>query len=156
MRLVVEFGPGTGCFTRAMLARLGQQARLFAFEPSETFARYLREEIADPRLRVIQAGAQDVHALLSDQDSVDCIVSGIPFSTLPSGDGERIVEASRAVLHAGGTFVAYQMRRNIEPLLAARFADVATAHEWRNIPPCRIYWAGGSQPRLGSSAAPVP
>ena len=141
MRLVVEFGPGTGCFTKAMLARLSPQARLVAFETSGIFATYLRDTIADPRLRIVQAGAQDVRAVLKDHGPVDCIVSGLPFSTLPPGDGTQIVGASRAVLGTGGTFVAYQMRRDVEPLLAGNFAEVTTTREWRNVPPCRIYWA---------------
>src|SRR3989338_19199 len=59
-RTVVEFGPGTGAITRALLDALPRQATLYSFEISPRFRDYLRQKLADPRLVVISAGAECV------------------------------------------------------------------------------------------------
>lgn len=145
VRLAVEFGPGTGKFTKAILERLVPQARLIAFETGAGFVRYLGETIDDPRLQVIEAPALAVGQIAGHQGAVDYIVSGIPFSTLPAGEGEEIIAASCEILNDRGRFVAYQMRRNIAALLERRFRDVRMGFEWRNIPPCHLYWASGKR-----------
>jgi len=61
-RTVVEFGPGTGAITRALLDALPRQATLYSFEISPRFRDYLRQKLADPRLVVIdkeQGGKAD-------------------------------------------------------------------------------------------------
>jgi phospholipid N-methyltransferase len=141
MRLVVEYGPGSGCFTRAMLDRLDRRARIVAFETGAHFVRHLRDTIDDPRLVVMDSPAQMVEAGLSEFGPADCIVSGIPFSTLAPGDDEAIMNASCAVLATDGQFVAYQMRRNVLAPLQRHFRRVREDREWRNIPPCHIFWA---------------
>ena len=57
-RLIVEFGPGTGVMTRRLLAAARSDAKLLAFEINPRFVDYLREEITDPRLEIIAAGAR--------------------------------------------------------------------------------------------------
>lgn len=141
IRTVVEFGPGAGGFTAAILERLAPGGRLIAFETSLDFATHLKSAIDDPRLLVIEASAESIGDRVR-KASVDCIVSGIPFSTLPYRQAEQIMEASWEALKPDGQFVAYQMRRDIENLLRPRFAHVDTGFEWRNIPPCHLYWAG--------------
>lgn len=143
IRLFVEFGPGTGSFTRAALARLAPQARLVALETGRDFVRHLKRTIADPRLHVIEAPAQAVAEIMADYGPADCILSGIPFSTLPADDRRRIARASREALSPEGVFVAYQMRKGVRRLLEERFSEIREDYEWRNVPPCHIYWASG-------------
>jgi phospholipid N-methyltransferase len=142
-RLLIEFGPGTGAFTRAALAHLPADATLLALDTSCAFIDHLRKSIDDPRLQTVCAPAADVAAVVKDRGlrPADCIVSGLPFSTLAPKESERTMRASRAVLAAHGIFCAYQMRRTIEPLLQAHIGVIRSAYEWRNIPPCHLYWA---------------
>jgi phospholipid N-methyltransferase len=141
IRLVVEYGPGTGCFTRAILDRLDPRGRVVAFETGGHFVRHLRETIDDPRLSVVESPAQMAAAGLSEHGPVDCILSGIPFSTLAPGEDESLMKASCDVLADDGQFVAYQMRRSVLAPLRRNFGRVRHDREWRNIPPCHIYWA---------------
>jgi phospholipid N-methyltransferase len=53
--LVVELGAGTGSHTTAVLARLGPQADLVAFEIDPVLADALRTSLPDPRLQVVTA-----------------------------------------------------------------------------------------------------
>lgn len=141
-RLLIEFGPGIGRFTAAALERMRGDATLIAIDSSERFTNYLRAAIPDPRLRALTRSARDVAAVVEGQgfDRVDCILSGIPFSTLPAGEGEAIVRASRRLLRPGGLFVAYQVKDEIRPLLERHFIKRGEAYEWRNLPPYHLYW----------------
>lgn len=139
----VEYGPGTGEFTRGVLRRLNDNASLIAIETGEDFVELLRSAISDSRLTVVQGGAQDVEAILRRLKAgrPDCILSGLPVSTLEPDEAEAIIGASRAVLHPAGQLVAYQMRRAIEQYLHHHFEKVETGFEWWNVPPCHLYWA---------------
>lgn len=143
MHLVVEYGPGIGPLTRAALTRMRPDARLVALDTSAGFTRHLRTSISDPRLRPVTASAADVQMVLADEgfSRIDCVLSGVPFSTMPIETGAAIMDATCNLLRHDGFFVAYQVRDAIAPLLSARFAEVRKAKEWRNIPPCQLYWA---------------
>lgn len=139
----VEYGPGTGRFTQAALARLPAHARLIAIDTNEAFAHHLRRHINDPRLRVVNGSAEDVRDILRRQGlaTADCILSGIPFSSIPNDKAAHIMEASAAILGPEGRFLAYQMRTAIEDHMFRRFQVIEEGFSWRNIPPCHLYWA---------------
>ncbi|WP_380871732.1 hypothetical protein ACFB49_26860 [Sphingomonas sp. DBB INV C78] len=143
VRLVVEFGPGTGPLTRALLAHMPRASRLVAIDVSDPFTAYLRRTIHDPRLMAVTGSAEDAAGLLKARGvgQADLIVTGIPFSTMSNIQADRIMDGSLQVLRQDGMFLAYQMRSAIAPLLHARFEYVRKSYEWRNIPPCHLYWA---------------
>ncbi|WP_051132583.1 class I SAM-dependent methyltransferase [Sphingobium bisphenolivorans] len=145
VRTVVEFGPGTGVFTRALLDRLPRDARLLALDTSEGFIGHLRATIPDSRLIAAAGCATEIRRIMSAHglEQVDCILSGLPFSTVPPEVADRIMDASRRMLNEDGYFLAYQMRSAVHPLLRRHFARVEKGFEWRNIPPCHLYWAHG-------------
>lgn len=142
-RVVVEYGPGTGPFSRALLAKMPRDSRLVAIDVSPRFTRHLRRTIADPRLLAVTACASSVAEILEKHvlGSADLIITGIPFSTMSRDEGRRIIDISAQVLRDEGTFLAYQMRSTIAPMLAERFAETRKSYVWRNIPPCHLSWA---------------
>jgi phospholipid N-methyltransferase len=151
IKLFVEFGSGTGAFTRAALSRLPADAALLALDTSPAFVDHLRASIDDSRLHAVCAPAANVAAILRERrlPPADCILSGLPFSTLEPAEADRTMRASRAILALDGMFCAYQMRRAIEPLLKTNFGAIHAAYEWRNIPPCHLYWTDAG-PHLSS------
>ncbi len=153
MGTVVEFGPGSGALTRALLARIRHDARLVAIDTDPGLTRYLATTIADRRLNALSGSALDVRAMLARLgiDRADCIVSGIPFSGLAQGQRRLVLEESARLLGASGVFLAYQMRRSIEPGLHQIFARVERQRYWLNLPPCYLYFATGAKvSRLGT------
>lgn len=142
-RVVVEYGPGSGPLTRAMLARMPRDSRLVAIDVSRDFTRHLRRTIDDRRLLAVTDSAASVADILADHrlGSADMIVTGIPFSTIPQHIGGGILDTSAQVLADDGALLAYQMRRAIAPMLERRFGEVQKSFVWRNIPPCHLYWA---------------
>lgn len=142
-RLFVEYGPGVGTFTRPILDRLGEDARLLTIDTNPDFTRYLKQSIDDPRLLTVTGSAADVESILADQgfESADFVLSGLPFSTLPPGVGDRIGEATAKVLRPGGAFLVYQFSPKVEDFLKPHFGKIDRGFEWINVPPARLFWA---------------
>ena len=142
-RLFVEYGPGVGTFTHAVLDRLHPDATLLAIDLNLDFVAYLEAQSDDPRLKVVHGSAADVRRFIKEAGHVqaDYILSGLPFSTLPAGVGEAICAETRAALVPGGSFMVYQYSRYVLRLLTPLFGDVEYEWAWRNIPPCRIFRA---------------
>jgi phospholipid N-methyltransferase len=140
---MVEYGPGTGVFTSAILARLQPCARLIAIDTSPSFTDHLASAITDERLHVVTGSAADVQHIMAELGllQADCIISGLPFSTLEPEVATQIIDGSVQILSPDGVFMAYQMRTAVRALLERRFDMVRAAYEWRNIPPCHLYWA---------------
>lgn len=140
--VLVEYGPGTGRFTEGALARMRRGSTLVAIDACPGFTAHLEAAIDDPRLRAVSGSAADAPRIVARAGlgEADCIISGLPFSTLPDGEAETIVAASARLLRPGGLFLAYQVRDHIRPLLEARFNRLGEAYEWRNLPPCHLYW----------------
>ncbi|HUD95827.1 AAA family ATPase [Sphingobium sp.] len=144
INLMVEFGPGTGAFTATALGYLRPDATLLAIDTSSDFTQHLRRTLGgDSRLIVVTGSASDLDAILAARgiNHIDCILSGLPFSTLSEAEARRIVDASARLLRPSGSFLAYQMRTAIRPYLVARFDTVMHDFEWWNLPPCHLYRA---------------
>src|SRR5271169_4104642 len=66
-RVLVEYGPGVGTFTREILKRMRCDAVLVAIELNTDFVEYLRDHVRDPRFRVVQGSAARVRGVLAEQ-----------------------------------------------------------------------------------------
>lgn len=137
---VVELGPGTGGTTHTLLNELGPRGRLLSIEVEEEFVEMLKE-IDDPRLIPHHGSAVDIASILAMHHlaAPDVVISGIPFSTMPTEIGEKIVRAIHDVLRPGKSFVAYQMRDRVAELATPVFGKPEVSLELINIPPMRVY-----------------
>jgi phospholipid N-methyltransferase len=140
-RVIVEYGPGTGPFTRALLDRLSPDSRLVLIESNPEFAGILHR-LGDPRVRLFQAGAQEVARLLGP-GRADYVLSGIPFSHFDDVLRSRILEDTRAILAPGGAFLAYQSSARLRGPLERVFSSVRVTLEPFHIPPLVVFEARG-------------
>lgn len=138
--VAVELGSGTGGTTRALLDAIPPGARLMAIERTAEFAEALAD-LDDERLTVIHGCASTIGTELARQgiDSADAVVSGIPFSTLPSDLAEDIIRQIHLALRPGGRFVAYQLSRRVAEYAQPVFGSPRVEHELRNVPPLRVF-----------------
>lgn len=153
--LVVELGAGTGSHTAAVLARLGPQARLVAFEIDPALAGALRAKLPDPRLQVVTGSAEAVEEVLAGRRP-DVVVSALPFTSLPAGTGRLILERSARVLAPEGVLLVLQYSPFIARELSRLFARLDRSVCLLNVPPaflyaCREPLAAGSSAPDGSS-----
>lgn len=153
-RCVVELGPGTGGTTRALLAALPPQARLLAIELNAELAQRLQARVRDPRLIVHHGSALALAEILAQWrlPAPDAVVSGIPFSVLPTAVAQGIGAAIRDHLAPGGRFVAYQFRDHVAGYLSPLMGAPRREWEWFNMPPVRIFrWVKTLSPDSGDT-----
>jgi len=141
--LFVEYGPGVGTFTRPILDNLGPDARLIAIDTNADFIDYLRRDIDDPRLIAVAGSAADVEKIVAAHgfDHADFVLSGLPFSTLPTGVGDAIGKATGRVIRDGGAFLVYQFSPKVRDYIAPFFERIERGFEWINMPPATLFWA---------------
>ncbi|MEL6876961.1 MAG: methyltransferase domain-containing protein [Pseudomonadota bacterium] len=149
----VEYGPGIGTFCRPVLERLRGDAALVVIDTNPLYIEYLTQTIRDPRFHAVLGSAEHVEQHLADLNmpQADYVLSGLPFSTLPSGVAPAITEATYKVLKPGGAFLAYQFTAAVRHESAKFFERIDAGFEWLNILPCKLYWAW-KEPK--SDAAP--
>lgn len=158
--LVVELGAGTGSHTRAILSRLGAQARLVAFEIDPALAATVRERLPDARLEVVTASAENLQQHL-DGRRPQVVVSALPFTSLPAGVGSVILERTAQVLAPGGVLLVLQYSSLIASELSRLFGWVRRKVCLRNVPPAFLYACrdprppGGGGSRSGTASGPA-
>lgn len=140
VKTLIEYGPGTGIFTKSLLEHLPEDGKLYAFETNALFIEKL-EHIDDPRLTVFHHSVEEMLTLLPEDviGTADHVISGIPFSFFDWELKISIMEKTRSVLKNGGSFLAYQTPGHMEEPLMHVFGNVEKDLCWRNIPPYYIY-----------------
>lgn len=105
---VVELGPGTGSFTSAIVERLGPAGRVLAIELEPAFAAQIRQRW--PQVDCVSASAVTLAAIAADRGltSIDHVISGLPFASLPIPVTRAILDGISRLLRPGGTFTAFQ------------------------------------------------
>lgn len=167
--VIVEFGPGTGTFTRAVLealpagwlaepgeaharahARADARGRFIAIEFNAALARILHEQY--PQVTIHNDDAANVLTILKKEGlapaSVDAIVSGLGWPSFSDQQRTRILEGAHAALRPGGelrTFgyhVGLLMRGawHFRSEVRRLFKEVHISRVvWRNAPPAFVY-----------------
>jgi phospholipid N-methyltransferase len=141
-RVIVEYGPGVGVITAEVLRRLRPDGRLIAIETNPEFVRFLRASTSDPRLSVVQGSAEAVVEVLRRHgvDRADCIISGIPFSTIPPPLRAHILRETRSALEPHGAFLVYQFSSRVLDDLRRTFHDVRRSFAPLNVLPAHLFF----------------
>jgi phosphatidylethanolamine/phosphatidyl-N-methylethanolamine N-methyltransferase len=136
---IVEFGPGTGRFTEAILARGVPPENVTLFELDEEFVAYLRQKF--PGVTVHQLPAQEAARLVDP--GVSTVISGLPLLSMPPEVREGIVDAAFKVLGPRGRYVqfTYGPRPPLPPeTILSLGLTVNKGHKvWGNLPPATVY-----------------
>lgn len=139
---LVEYGAGTGVFSKHVLDKMTPDSNLFLFETNDILYKKLLE-IKDQRVHFFRKSVEYVTKSLDRSliGNVDYIISGIPFSFLDKDQKKSILNQSKELLKEGGAFLAYQTSGHLKEPLEDTFGNVETEWEWRNIPPMTVYRA---------------
>ncbi len=147
---VVEFGPGTGSFTQAVLNAQPAGGRYLGVELAPEFVSHLRERFPDQDFA--QASAADAFDLHADRGlpPADAVLCGLPFASLPAQVQDGVVHAADRLLARGGTFRTFQYRHAFHMVNAKAFRarmdalfgpGQCVAKVLRNVPPaCVMSW----------------
>jgi phospholipid N-methyltransferase len=163
MRSIVEYGPGTGVFTRAVLERLPAgwvdqcapvaapgRRTFIAIEYNPELASLVRSRF--PGVCVENESAEHVEAICARHGvgpgQVDLIVSGLGWVAIEPGLCTRMLEATRRMLRPGGEFRTFGYHVGLMMPHAAHFRrEIArvfpgvtrTRAVWANLPPAFVY-----------------
>ncbi|HOE67762.1 MAG TPA: methyltransferase domain-containing protein [Candidatus Hydrogenedentes bacterium] len=146
--VVVEFGPGTGAITQVILEHLTPGAKFFAIEINPNFAQMLK--VRFPHVQVVHDSATNTqrHLQSLDEESCDCIVSGLPWAAFKGPLQDALLDAVSTCLRPGGHFATYMYLQSqclpsahrFKHEIARRFSSVSTTPiVWRNFPPAIVY-----------------
>src|SRR5664279_263345 len=141
--LVMELGPGTGVFTRALLAHGVKPEQLLLIEANASFAAHLEDCLPGVTVIADDAGALPRILQSHGHSHVAHIISGLPFRSLKPQQRQQITAAIGEVLQPGGVLVqfTYSLRPPIAPfdaknagLIGKRKALVVS-----NLPPAFVW-----------------
>lgn len=145
LKLVIEYGPGTGAITYQILERMPKDAKFVAAEPNEVFRGHLMEEMLP--IEIIPDYAQNIAAtVLERYGAADLVVSGLPCSIMSIDTLKDLFGSTQKLLRDGGEFRMFiythtllmpKMHRMLA-LLKGSFSRVETNVIWRNVPPATI------------------
>lgn len=139
---VIELGPGTGVFTRALIGQGVAESDLAMVEKGAEFAEVLARRFPRAALLCIDA-AEIGGAALPFTVPVGAVVSGLPLLSIPAAKVSSILAGSFAHMRADGAF--YQFTYGPRCPVPKAILDglgleaVRVGRTLRNIPPAAVY-----------------
>lgn len=139
--IIVEYGPGNGVFTKKLLKLANPNATLFVFELNEDFYNTLKHKFNDPRMVLLNQGAETLPEVLKAHniDKVDAILSSLPLAMIPIAIKNKILDNSHSCLKKNGIFLQYQYSLNAKKDIEKRYGKLKVNVIPLNVPPAFVY-----------------
>lgn len=145
---VLEYGPGTGTFTEFVLREMRPGAKFAAIELNPHFAEIFKSR--HPLVPLFEDSVTNVHGICESagMQSVDCIVSGLPWATFSQSLQVQCLDETMRVLKPGGRFATFTYVHSQAFAGAKRFASLLPDYfeivskspvVWLNLPPAFVY-----------------
>lgn len=141
-KVIVEFGPGTGVFTREIVSRMEPDCKLIVFELHEEFFKKLTDEFQDQSSVVLKnESAENIGTVLKDNNltHADVVISSLPLANFPSELIDSILKNSVSALTKNGRYIQFQYSLTSKKYLQKYFNSIQINFTARNIPPAFIY-----------------
>ncbi len=139
--VIVEYGPGTGSFTRELIANRKPGTALILVEQNEHFCRELETRYGGlGNVYIIHGDAGDIGRYLWElgYDKADYIVSGLPFTSLPRNVSDNILTATKTALSERGKFITFQYSLLKRRFFERYFSITDYQKEVWNLPPAYV------------------
>lgn len=138
---IVEYGAGTGVFTREVVARKRRDTTYIVIEQNDRFYEILRKQFHGmPGVVLIHGDAGNVCGFLKEQGfrHADYIISGLPFTSLPQQVSHRILSQTPKAIGTEGVFTTFQYTLLRKTFLENYFNIQKIVRVWRNLPPAYV------------------
>lgn len=153
---IIELGPGTGVFTRALLARGVAESDLTLIEYGPEFVPSLQRRF--PQARVLQMDAAKLaHAELFEGEPVGAVVSGLPLLSMSPRKITAILGGAFTYIRPGGAFYQFTygprcpVPRPILDRLGLKARRIGATVS--NVPPAAVYKITRRKPLAGGAPA---
>lgn len=150
---IVEYGPGTGVFTEKIMARKREDTVFLVFETNYEFYKSLNDTYGHKKnVKIINDSAENIKFYLEELniESIDYIVSGLPFTSLPKEVSKAILKASIEVLKDKGYLITFQYSLAKKKFFNEYFNDMRIKRSLINLPPAYVLTFQGNQSRVCS------
>jgi phospholipid N-methyltransferase len=145
---IVEFGPGTGSFTREILRQKKENAFFVGIEMNPRLVEILRQNLPDAN--IISDSAENTPAILKNHhlNEADCIVSGLPWASFSPELQDKLLTAAVQSLRPGGRFTTFAYLQGLMLPSGQRFRKklretFSKVHSgriiWKNMPAAFVY-----------------
>jgi phospholipid N-methyltransferase len=137
---ILELGPGTGVFTKALVEALRPADHLDVVELNDSFYRMVHERFHGGQVSVHHMNVLD----FEQSEPYDFIYSSIPYRALPSALSTAIWRKKKELAKFDGTIIYYRYV-SPTPLQPSLERDMLTRHLhhseiiWRNMPPAQLF-----------------
>lgn len=141
-KVFIEYGPGTGVFTRKIIQKMSPESKLFIFELDTQFYNQLNKEFGKiPNVYLIKDSALKAQEYIQAQQisEVDAVISSLPLMNFKLRVSKSIVDNSKKILAPDGHFIQYQYSLNAKKMLERTFEKVSIQYVVGNIPPAFVY-----------------
>ena len=140
-KVIVEYGPGTGSFTKELAARKRPDTTLILIEQNKTFCDQLWASFGGlPNFFIAHGSAGSVCQCLEacGVHSADYIVSGLPFTSFPAALSDHILNAAKPVLGREGKFITFQYSLVKKKFFEQYFLITDCRRVIKNLPPAFV------------------
>lgn len=147
-KVIVEFGPGTGVFTREIVKKMSADCKLVVFELHELFFNKLHAEFKNtPSVIIRNESAESIGEILKEFNlgEADYIISSLPLANFPNELIQTILGNSSAYLKTNGKYIQFQYSLTSKKYLQEHFNSVQINFTARNLPPAFIYTCSNKQ-----------
>ncbi len=146
--IILEYGSGSGAVTGEILKRKKPDSTLICFEKNNNFYNSLQKNIDESNVFVLNNNVFNSRNVLLNRfglqtESVDCIISTLPWSSLKFEDLLR--NEVLPLLKEDGIFIQYMHTLSIlkgmilRPILKKYFISIDLEFVFFNIPPALVY-----------------
>lgn len=143
VRCIIEYGAGTGRFTKEIIERKRKETLFLSFELNTGLYEDLKKhEDRQSNVWIINDSAEFVKHYLKKLggDRIDYVVSGLPFTVLPKDTAYRIIHHTFDMLENQGEFRTFQYSLYYLKIMKGLFPSVNMGFQLLNIPPAFIYY----------------
>lgn len=140
-KCIVEYGPGTGVFTNEVIKRKKSDTIFIIIEQNKEFYVRLKRRYSKVKnVILINGDAGNIEKYLADRkiSRADYIISGLPFTSLPSQVSQSILEATQRVIGSRGRFITFQYTLLKKKVFLKYFNINKITFEIRNLPPAFV------------------
>jgi len=142
-QVIIEYNAGSGYITREVLPKMHPYSIIYAFERDIEKCKTLCE-IMDMRLRVRNLPAEEVSKIMYYEETVDCIISSVPFLYENDDTVTKIIIDSYKLLKNEGFMIQVLNSKAYFPLYEKYFRFCSLKVSLCNT----VFWIGICQKKL--------
>lgn len=148
LKVVVEYGCGTGVFTREILRHIQPETVFFALEINAQMVAHCKESL--PEATIYCDSVLNIRQYLDKHkvDKVDAIISGLPWAAFSPTLQDSLMTETLNVLSGQGCFATFAYIHGLALPPGIRFKKKLRQHfsvvdyspiVWYNLPPAFVY-----------------